>query len=157
MSVEKRQGSHAFVWSVRVGSTGEGAATVFVRKRQYNVGMPIQFDPEYTEVTALEYVLGALGGDLVNGLKRIARQRRVAIDNVEAVIRGALNNPLTHLGVIGESGHPGIEVIEITVYVSSLTDDETVQKVWEETLDKSPLVRTLTSLVHLTLELKPVV
>jgi hypothetical protein len=147
----------AFVWTLRVGSTGDGPATVFVRKHQYEVGAPVQFDPQYQYVTALEYVLGALAADVVNGLKSIASTRRVAIENIEGVVKGELNNPLTHLGVVGETGHSGIEKIELRVYVSSLADHAAIQTIWDETLARSPLVRTLSPLVHLTLGLKPVI
>ena len=47
--------------------------------------------------------------DLVNGLQTLGRRRRVVIDQVEAVVEGELNNPLTYLGVVGETGHPGLE------------------------------------------------
>ena len=50
-------------------------------------------------MSALEYVLGAIGADLVNGLQMLGRRRRIAIEQVEARVEGELNNPLTYLGV----------------------------------------------------------
>jgi hypothetical protein len=84
---------------------------VFVRKHQFPVGAPLQFDAEYDAITALEYVLGAIGADVVHGLQTLARKRRVDIDQVEAVVQGELNNPLTYLGVVGADGPPGLEKI----------------------------------------------
>lgn len=155
MADDTRPEPHA--WSVRVGASPENrAATVFVRKRQYAVGAPIHFDSDYQEVTALEHVLGALGADIVNGLRAIARKRRVEVEHVEAVVRATLNNPLVYLGVVGETGHPGIETVTVKVYVSSLADRETLEAVWDETIRSSPLCQTFAPLVELTLDLKPV-
>lgn len=131
-----------YQWTLRVSSAGRGRATVFVRTQQFSVGVPVQFDAEYDAISALEYVLGAIGADMVNGLQALARKRRLGVDSVEAVVQGELNNALTHLGVIGEEGHPGLERVTVKVYVSSLEPEERIQEVWQELLARSPLVRT---------------
>ena len=131
-----------YTWTLRVSTAGKDRATVFARTHQYSVGAPVQFDAAYDAITALEYVLGAIGADVVNGFQTLARQRRVEVDHVEAVVEGELNNPLTYLGVMGESGHPGLERVSVKVYVASLATEEEIRRVWQEMLGKSPLVRT---------------
>jgi hypothetical protein len=79
-----------FAWHVRVRSTGRGRSTAYVRQHQFVVGEPIQFDAESDAVAGLEYVLGVLGADLVAGLRRAARRRRVPVDHVEALVTGTL-------------------------------------------------------------------
>lgn len=143
-----------YQWTLRVSSAGRGRATVFVRKHQFSVGAPVQFDAEYDAISALEYVLGAIGADIVNGLQALARKRRVAVDSVEAVVQGELNNPLTHLGVIGEEGHPGLERVTVKVYVASLEAEESIQGVWQELLARSPLVRTFQPAIQFDLHLQ---
>ncbi len=96
-------------WTLRVRGAGKGPSTVYVRHSQFQAGDPLSFDPEYDYVTALEYLLGAIGADLVGGLQVIARRQRVQVNDIEAVVSGKLNNPLTYLGVVGEEGHPGLE------------------------------------------------
>jgi hypothetical protein len=59
-------------WSLRISATARGQATVFTRQHQFRVGAPLQFDRDDETVSALEYVLGALGADLVNGLQILA-------------------------------------------------------------------------------------
>jgi hypothetical protein len=140
-------------WSVRVSSAGPGLATAFVRKQKFAVGAPVTFDDDDPSVSALEYVLGALGADLVNGFVALARLRRVLVDHAEAVVHGRLDNPMMHVGVVGETGHPGLDEVTVKVYVSSSAPEEAVRKVWQETLDKSPLVHTLRPAVRLGLEL----
>jgi hypothetical protein len=155
--MEEDRGMEPHRWTLRVSTSGKGRATVFVRQHQFNVGLPVQFDQEYDAISALEYVLGAIGADLVNGFQSLARKRRVAIDYAEAVVQGELNNPLTHLGVVGEPGHPGLEKISVRAYVSSLAPEEDVQRVWQEMLAISPLVRTFQPLVRFDLSLQLVI
>ena len=146
--------SEPYTWTLRVSATSTHDARVFVRQHQFTVGVPVQFDTTYNAISALEYVLGALGADVVNGLQLLARKRRVELDQVEAVVQGALNNPLTALGVVGESGHPGLEKVQITVYVASLAAEEDIQRLWQEMLARSPLVRTFQPLLQLELRLQ---
>src|SRR5262245_43998196 len=105
-------------WSVRVASTGKDSATVFARKQQFTVGAPVHFDEAYESVSGLEYVLGVVGAELVNGVVSLARQRRLVIDHAEAVVQGGINDPLAYLGAIGATGHAGIETVSTKVYVS---------------------------------------
>lgn len=91
-----------YSWRARVFSSHQNRATVYIRKRQFEVGAPLQFDQEYDGVSALEHVLAAIGADLTNGMQAICRKRRLDVDRVEALVVGELNNPLVHLGVVGE-------------------------------------------------------
>jgi hypothetical protein len=145
-----------FSWNVRVRSTGRGQATAYVREHQFTVGEPIHFDAEYERVTGLEYVLGALGADLVAGLQRAALRRRIAIDHVEAVVSGTLDNPLTYLGVVGEQGHPGIERIVARVYVGADEDEAQLEEAWQEALGRSPFVGVLARAIDLQLTFKAI-
>jgi hypothetical protein len=145
-----------YTWRLRVSASERGQATVFTRQHQFRVGAPVHFDTRYEAVSALEYVLGALGADLVNGLQALARKRRMAIEQAEAVVEGELNNPLAYLGVVGESGHPGLEKVRVTVYVASPEPEAAVQRLWQELLTASPLVCTFRAALQLELTLQVV-
>jgi uncharacterized OsmC-like protein len=136
-------------WTLRVRATGGGRATAYVRRHQFDVGVAVQFDDEYDRVTALEYALAALGADLVTGVQRLARRRRVRVDDIEALVGGRLNNPLTYLGVVGEEGHPGLETVVVRVYLSTDEDEARLAEIWAEALRTSPLARTLQAAVRL--------
>jgi hypothetical protein len=153
----RMQPVRGFVWGLRVRSAGKDRATVYVRQRRFEVGAPLQFDQEYDAVTALEHALAAIGADLVNGLRALARRRRVEVEEVEATVEGVLNNPLVHLGVVGETGHPGLETVTVKVYVRSLAPEEKVHEVWKETLEKSPLVHTFEKAAKLDLSMQVVI
>jgi hypothetical protein len=141
-----------YQWRLRVRATDRGRATVFVRTHQFTVGRPVTFDAEDDAISALEYVLGAIGAEIVHGLQTLARRRQLAIDQLEASVHGELNNPLTALGVVGEAGHPGLEVVGITVYLASSAPAEDIQRLWQEVLARSPLVRTLQPAIRLELQ-----
>jgi hypothetical protein len=143
-----------FTWTVRVRTTGRDGATAYVRAHQFDVGAPLQFDEQYPRVTALEYALAALGADVANGLAERCRRQRVEVEHVEALIGGRLDNPLTFLDVIGEEGHPGLDQITVRVYVGTDAARAEIERIWEETLARSPLVRTLSPAVKLDLDLK---
>jgi OsmC-like protein len=143
-------------WTLRVSAAERGQATVFTRQHQFRVGAPVHFDRAYEAVSALEYVLGAIGADLVNGLQALARKRRVAIERIEAVVEGELNNPLAYLGVIGETGHPGLQRVQVKVYVASLEEEAAIRRLWQEVLATSPLVYTFQAAIRLDLRLQVV-
>lgn len=144
----------ALAWKVRVTSRARHRADVHVRRHRFVVGKPVEFDSDADSVSAVEYLLGALGADLVNGLLAVANRRRIALDRVEATVEGRLDNPLTHLAVEGETGHPGLAHAAVKVYVSSSAAEDTVRGAWEEALLRSPLVRTLRPTVDLDLTLQ---
>lgn len=146
-----------FQWSLRVASGSQGQAVAYVRQHQFTTGAPVQFDEQYGGITALEYVLGALGADIVNTLRIVARRRRVVLDDAEALVSGKLNNPLTHLGVVGEAGHPGLETIQVRVYISSVEPEDRIRQVWDEMLETSPLVCTFRAAIALEIELKVII
>ena len=145
-----------YTWTLRVSGTERGQATVFTRQHQFRVGAPVHFDRAYEAVSALEYVLGAIGADLVNGFQTLAHRRRVAIEQVEAVVEGELNNPLAYLGVVGEAGHPGLEKVRVRVYVASSEEEVTIQRLWQEMLATSPLIHTFQPAIQLELKLQVV-
>lgn len=138
-------------WTLRVTAARAPGSTAHARKHSFAIGAPISFDAEYGAITALEYLLGAVGGDLVGGIQAVARRRRVEIDDVEAVVHGVLHNPMVYLRVVGEPGDAGIRAIDARVYISSLDDEARVRAVWAEVLETSPIVNTLSKVVKLDL------
>jgi hypothetical protein len=129
-------------WTVRVAAGPGDGATAYARSRRFTLGAPLAFDEEYPQTTALEHLLAAVGADLVAGFRIMARRRRIALDQVEAVVEGRLQNPLVHLGVVGEAGHPGLESVEVKVYADSPANEDDVRAAWEEALARSPMVHT---------------
>jgi hypothetical protein len=146
-------GAH-YTWTARVRGTGENRATAYTRNQAFAVYGQASFKEADPHPSAVEYLLGALGSDLVTGFAAHAARHGIVVDALEASISGRLNNPLVFLGVVGETGHPGFEAISGTLYVSTDADEPILQEAWQETLARSPLVNTLQRCVALSLELQ---
>jgi hypothetical protein len=155
MATERGSSEGQAPFGVRVRANARGGATAYARAHSFEVGSALPFDLEEPRLAAIEYLLGALGGDLIGGFRALARKRRLAIDDVEATVEATLVNALTHLGVVGEEGHPGIERVTIRVHVAAFAPGVEVQAVWDEAARRSPLLRTIEAAarVEVTLEL----
>ncbi len=140
-------------WRLRVTSDASGAPRVSTRRQQFTVGKPVDFDLEAAHPSALEYALGALAAEIVGGLRVFAKRRRIELDHVEAVVDGQLEHAMAYLDVVGESGQPRLSCVSIKVYVASPRKETDVRRLWEETLERLPLVRTLGRALDLQLEL----
>lgn len=138
---------------LRITSADADAARVSMRRHQFTVGRPLDFDVEYPHVTALEYALGALGAEIVSGLRAFAKRRRVDLDQVEATVEGRLAHALAYFEVVGESGHPELSGVSIKVYIASPSDENTLTQLWNDTLARLPLVRTFRRVLDLEFEL----
>jgi OsmC-like protein len=130
-------------WSVRVRSAGSQEAKAYAGKHTFTVGKQASFGDQDLNPTAVEYVLGSLGADLVNGFQRQASKRGLTLHSVECVINGRLDNPLVFLGVVGAEGSPGLGSISATLFVSADSEEQVLNDVWEETLARSPTLSTL--------------
>jgi hypothetical protein len=139
-------------FSLRVTAPDLEVARVSLGRRQFAVGRPLEFDDLSPRVSAIEYALGAVGGEVVNGLRAFAKRRRLAIDAIEALVTGELVGGLTYLEVIGEQGQPRIERIHVKVFAAS-RDAAGVRQLFEHVLDRLPLVCTLRAALDVTIEL----
>jgi hypothetical protein len=142
----------ALTFSLRVTAPGPASARVSVGRRHFPIGRPVEFDDASPHVSALEYALGAVGGEVVNGLREFARRRRLAIDAVEALVTGELQKGLAYLEVVGETGRPRIARIAIKVFVASV-DEQAIRVLFDETIERLPLVSTLRDALDLDIEL----
>jgi hypothetical protein len=139
-------------FSLRVTAPDPDVARISVGRRQFSIGRPLEFDEASPHVAAIEYALGAVGGEIVNGLRAFANRRRLSIDAVEAVVSGTLENGLTYLEVIGEQGQPRIARIHVKVFVAA-GDAAATRILFEHVLDRLPLVCTLRAALAFTTEL----
>ena len=143
---------HAITMSLRVTATTPASARVSAGRRQFSIGRPVEFDEASAHVSAIEYALGAVGGEIVNGLREFARRRRIEIDAIEALVRADLDHALTYLEVVGETRSPRLVRIAVKVFVSA-RDEGAVRALFGEVLDRVPLTCTLRTAVDLTTEL----
>jgi hypothetical protein len=132
----------AITCTLRVTAADREIARVTSRQQQFAVGRPMELDEMAPRVSALEYALGAIAAEVVNGLRVFAARRRVELDAVEALITGELRNGLAWLEVIGEPTPPTIARIRLQVFVAA-PDEAAVRGLWRDLLDRLPLACTL--------------
>jgi hypothetical protein len=140
------------VFPVRI-QRSTGAVRAYSRAQSFDIGSQAGLRETDDAPSAVEYLLGALGGDLVIGLERAAEGQGVSLHAIEISLNGRLDNILVHLGVIGEQGHPGLAAIEGTAYVGSDAEEGAIRQVWQRTLARSPIYNTLTRCADVSIRL----
>src|SRR3954451_12131354 len=145
---------NAITMSLRVTATTPASARVSAGRRQFSIGRPVEFDDAAAQVSAIEYALGAVGGEIVNGLREFARRRRIEVDAIEALVTGDLDHALTYLEVVGETRPPRLVRIAVKLFASATDEAGTAIRVmFPELLDRLPLTCTLRTAVEVTTDL----
>jgi hypothetical protein len=135
-------------------SEGVDQSRVYARNHSFGVGRAASYRESDVHPSAIEQLLGALGGDLMSGWQAACSRAGLVLEAAELTIGGRLANPLRQLGVVGESGDPGIAAIHGTLYVSAPAEEARLRALWREVLEASPLHATLGRAVKLDLELR---
>ena len=91
--------------------------------------------------SAVEVLLGSLGGALSTAFASECAREGLEVDDVEISVRGRLHDPLAPLGL--GAGDPAFAGIEVKAFASTLDEEARVRAAWERTLARSPLLATL--------------
>lgn len=131
-----------YIWRVRVRG-GEGMkARVYVRNHAFDVGQPASFDTEDDAPSAIEIMLASIASCLAVGLRWRASRERVEIFDLEVSLRARADNIMVFLGV-EDDGHPGLAGVEGRCFVDTDADDAVIERLWRETVERSPVTQTL--------------
>jgi TusA-related sulfurtransferase len=143
--------ARGYEWRLRARSTGGLRSTAYCRNFSFVVGQPASFEERDDHPSALEYLMGALAGDLATGFATACSQVGLQVDDVEITVRAKLHNVLAHLGL--EEGDPSLESVSLKAFASTLEDETRVRTVWDEVLRRSPLFTTLAKATRLETQL----
>lgn len=138
---QDKQRARDYEWRARVRATGPMQSAAYVRNFSFVVGQPVSFEEKDQHPAAIEYLLGALGGELACGFSNECARAGVEVDDIELTVRGRLTNVLAHLGL--EEGDPSVRSIEVKCFASTFADEPKVREAWGRTLARSPLLSTL--------------
>ncbi|MGH2731556.1 MAG: sulfurtransferase TusA family protein [Actinomycetota bacterium] len=144
-----------FVWRVRARWREGMGATAFVRNHSLDVGQPASFETEDPAPSAVELLLAGLAGCLAVGFRWRAGSAGIEVRNLEVSLQGRSANILVFLGV-DQEGHPGFEAIEGKLYVDADGEDDELEALWQETLQRSPVTQSLLRSVPVQVELQRV-
>lgn len=129
-------------------------AAAYARNNSFGVGQPVSFRDRDAYPSSVELLLGALGGELVNGLGAEAKKRGLEVDAMEIALSGTVANVLVAVGVIGETGEPHFSEIKGTLYVSSDAEEADIREAWNDTLRRSSIANTLKYAATILIELR---
>ena len=123
-----------------------------VRNHTFRVDEPSHLTGQDEAPNSMEYVLGAFGACLATGFVLLASKKGIVIRNMEVTLDSQQDNVFTFLGLGGE-GHSGFSGITAKLFVQADADAETLRRVWEETVETSPVGNSLARSVPITPEL----
>ena len=148
---DELEAAKGYKWNVRVQAENALTAKVHSRNHTFLVGQPADFSPKVDAPSAIDYLLGALASDLTVGFKAQASRRNIEIDQLEVSLKAGLENVLFHLELEDE-GSPRIQEMKGTFYVSSPQSEEDLEKLWENTLERSPIYQTLKQTIKIDIQ-----
>lgn len=140
------------VWQTRVRWRSGLLSHATSRNHGQAIGQPQSFDTADVAPAAVEVLLAAAGGALANGIAFRASQRHIALHQLEVVVRGRLRDPLVFLGLA--EGTPGLRALELVVYVAAEADDDALQAILDETVQRCPVLGSLRSDLERTIRLQ---
>ncbi|MCI0182194.1 MAG: OsmC family protein [Acidibacillus sp.] len=136
------EAARGYTWSVRIRGAEGLHAKVYARNHSFLAGQSADFGATVDAPSGLDFVVSALGSDLVVGLKAVASRSKVVLDEVECTVRATLNNVLYAL-LLEDDGSPAIDQITVVLYVATATDELQIKQLFEKVLERSPLYQTL--------------
>ena len=139
---------------MRVRYTGPGESRAYARNHAFSVGRGVSFRDSDPHPCGIELLLAALGADLFAGWQVELDRTSARVHAVELTLSGRLGNPLVSLGVVGESGDPGLAEITGTLYVSAEADERCLQDLWRRVLEHSAIHATLSRGAAIAITLK---
>jgi hypothetical protein len=142
-----KDGARTYEWRTRVRHSGHLKATVYCRNFKLDIGQAASFEERDANPSAVEVVLGALGGSLAVAFATECSRRNLEVDDIELTVRGTLHNVLAHLGL--EDGDPSFNEIHIRCFASTFDDESAVDEAWRTTVDRSPIFATLAKAVEI--------
>lgn len=148
---QDKEEAKKYEWRLRARTTGHLQSTIYARNHSFVVGQPVSFEEKDANLCALEYLFGALAGSLTTAFATECAKENLEVDDIELSLTGTLHNVLVHMGL--EEGDPGVAAIEMKCFASSFDDEDRVRSVWQQTVDRSPLVATLKKSVDLQIKL----
>ena len=142
------------VWQTRVRWRGGLSSQATSRNHAQAIGQPQSFDTADAAPAAVEVLLAAVGGALANGFAFRLSQRSIAVHQLEVVARGRLRDPLVFLGLA--DGEPGLRSLELVVYVAADADEERLQALLDQTVQRCPVLGSLRADLERTIRLQVV-
>lgn len=139
--------------SVRATCHSDSSTKVFARSSSAEFGIPFSFDRAESNLTGAENLLGLLAADVSGLFRKLAKQKRIAVDRIEITAKAELDASLAYLGVIGTEGKPSYKDFELKMFVDSPASRLELEQTWSDATQRAPLLNTLMQAAEINLEL----
>ena len=140
-------------WAIRAVSVGRRETKLYAGNTTLVAGVQLNLQPSSERESAFELMLSALAAYVIEGFRAQLEKRGVNPFGLELLLKAKLDNPLVHLGVIGESGDPGASSITATIYVSAEAEEPDLEQALDDALARAPVFSTLKRAVMIDLKL----
>lgn len=134
---------------------GEGGQVrIVTRNLSLRASGQLGLDVASDQPSSLDLMLSALATDLLAGFGREATRAGVELRDLELRLSARLENPLVALGVIGESGSPGLVEVRGRLDAAGITDEPLLRALWLRALDHAPVHTTLKRAAKIAIDLR---
>lgn len=131
-------------WAIRAVSIARRETKIYAGNAALTASVQVNLQPSAdNKPSALELLLSALAADVVEGYRAVLERRGIVPFGLELALKAKLGNVLVHLGVIGESGDPGLASVSATLYVSADADEAVLRSALDEALRRASVFTTL--------------
>ncbi|RXJ01343.1 osmotically inducible protein OsmC [Anaerobacillus alkaliphilus] len=145
------EAAKGYRWVVRTSNGNGLTAKVHSRNHSFIAGQPAEFSVKVEAPSAVDYLLASLSSCLLVGFKSHGSRRNIVIDHMELTLKGKLDNVLYHMD-LDDVGSPRIIEVHGSFYITSPNEESELMKVWEKTLERSPIYQTLKNTVDIQLK-----
>ncbi|MDQ6597812.1 hypothetical protein E2K98_25115 [Bacillus salipaludis] len=149
--------SRIFDMSFRGTSNDLSSVKVFTNQMSFQIEKQMSFDPEYNEITSLEYFAGSVLSSIILTLLEVSKKRGSIIEEIEGVLNLSLENPLSLVGVKGYDEEPFIRKITVTVFLFVEIEDNDFDDFCFSALKNSPIFNTLKKSMELEVLFKKLI
>lgn len=142
-------------WRVRLKWLGALRSRAYMRDHTVNFDEPSDISGFDTGASAHEHILSALGACISTGYVYQATQKGIKIHDMEVAIEGKLENIVKFFD-LNQAGSPGYKDITVKLYIKADADKKTLEQIWKDAIEGSPVANTIMRNVNIKPEFQAV-
>ncbi len=134
------------IFKARVRVTDLGPARGQSRSHQLELSSVLGLGVDDSAPAVIDFLLDALGSEILLVFRELLRRNALPFEHSEIQLRARLHNPLVALGVVGETGSPGLASIDAVCHLTALfpdADSRRAEECWSQALARSVILASL--------------
>lgn len=134
------------VFKARVRVSDLGPARGQSRSHHLELASVLGMGADDSAPAVIDSLLSALGSEVLLVFRDLLHRHDLPFEHIEIQLRASLHNPLVALGVVGETGSPGLARIEGVCHLTALFSDGDslrAEECWSQALARSVILASL--------------